>query len=72
MEKTIREATRGISEEFRSMDVGEIVRFPVSKYRYSTIRSTPSASLVNERMEGKRWKTRVDYPNKCIEVTRIA
>lgn len=72
MERTIRMAKFGIAEEFRNMNVGDIVQFPTDKYNYSTIRSTPSASLVNERMNGMRWKTRVDYENKCIEVTRTA
>lgn len=69
---TIRTAKLGIAEEFRNMNVGDIVQFPTDKYNYSTIRSTPGSSLINERMNGMRWKTRVDYENKCIEVTRTA
>lgn len=72
MEKTIRIATQGIAEEFRNMEVGDIVRFPTSQYKYNTIRATPSTTMVNERMEGKRWRTRIDFDNKCVEVTRIA
>lgn len=72
MEKSIRIATQGITEEFRNMEVGDIVRFPTDQYKYTTIRSTPGGALINERMNGKQWKTRIDYENKCIEVTRIA
>lgn len=72
MENTIRIATLGIVEEFRSMKVGDIVRFPASKYKASSIRATPSGALFNEQIEGKRWKTRLDRDNKCIEVTRTA
>lgn len=72
MEKTKRTATLGIAEEFRRMVVGEVVQFPLAQYNYNSIRSTPSTSLVPERMEGKQWKTKLDFDNKCVEVIRIA
>ncbi len=72
MEKTIRIATLGIAEEFRRMLVGDIVHFPLAQYNYNSIRSTPSTSLVPERMEGKQWKTKLDFDNKCVEVIRTA
>lgn len=71
--KEIRIATLGITEEFRSMKVGETVRFPLSKYKYSTIRATPSTSLVNERIEeGRNWRTQINKDEKCVDVVRIA
>ena len=71
--KKIRIAALGITEEFKSMKVGETVRFPLSKYKYSTIRATPSTSLVNERVEeGRSWKTKINYDDKCVDVTRTA
>lgn len=72
MEKTIRTATLGVAEEFRRMEVGDVVQFPSPKYNYNTIRATPSSSLINDRMEGKRWKTKLNFDKKCVEVTRIA
>ncbi len=72
MEKTIRIATLGIAEEFRRMEIGDVVQFPTAQYNYNSIRATPSTSLVNERMEGKRWRTKINFDNKCVEVIRIA
>ncbi len=71
--KEIRIATLGITEEFRNMEVGETVRFPLSKYKYSTIRATPSTSLVNERVEeGRSWRSKINYTDKCVDVIRTA
>lgn len=72
MEQTIRTATLGIAEEFRKLGVGEAVRFPLSEYNYNSVRATPSTSLVNDRAEGKKWKTKINFDDKCVEVTRIA
>lgn len=72
MEKTIKIATLGIAEEMRRMNVGDVVRFPTAQYNYNSIRSAPSTSLVAERMEGKKWKTKINFDDKCVEVTRIA
>lgn len=72
MEKTPRTATLGITEEFRKMNVGDIVHFPTSRYNYNSIRSTPSSSLVNDRINGKSWRVRIDFENKCVIVTRIS
>lgn len=71
-QKEIKIATLSIADEFRKMNVGDVVRFPTNRYNYNSIRSTPSTSLVAERMEGKRWKTKIDFENKCVEVTRTA
>lgn len=71
-QKKIKIATRGIAEEMRNMAVGEVVQFPLEKYNYNTVRATPSTSLVTDRVAGKRWKTRVNYDDKCTEVVRIA
>lgn len=72
MGKTIRIATIGIADEFRRMEIGEVVRFPMSQYNYNTIRATPSTTLVKERIEGMRWRTKINFDDRCIEVTRIA
>lgn len=73
MNKTIRNATLGIAEEFRKMEVGDVVHFSISKYNYNSIRTAPCTSLVTERIEeGRRWKTRLDIDNKCVVVTRTA
>lgn len=72
MEKTVRIASLGISDEFRRLEIGEVVHFPIPKYNYNSIRSTPSTSLVAERMDGKRWKTRLDIDNKLVEVIRVS
>ncbi len=72
MEKTIRIATLGIAEEMRNMEVGEVVQFPLEKYNYNSVRATPSTTLVPERASGKRWKTKVNYDDKCTEVKRLA
>lgn len=63
----------GIADELRDMQVGDVVRFPLNKYNYNSIRSTPSTSLVNERAEeGREWKTKINYEDKCVDVTRTA
>lgn len=70
--KTKRVASLGIAEEMRRMEVGGVVKFPFDKYNYNSVRSTPSTTLVPERTEGKRWKTKINYEEKCTEVTRTA
>lgn len=73
MAKKIKMATRGITEEFRAMDVGEVVEFPLSKYKYTSVRATQAGSLVLEQIEeGKRWTTRLDKEHKCVYVTRVS
>ncbi len=72
MEKTVRIATLGIADEFRKMEVGDIVQFPLANYNYNSVRATPSTTLVPDRAAGKRWKTRVNYDDKCTEVIRIS
>lgn len=72
MEKTLRIATRGIAEEMRDMEVGDVVSFPLDKYNYNSVRATPSTTLVPERAKGAKWRTRVNYEDKCTEVTRTA
>lgn len=65
-------ATLGITEEMRRMAVGDVVQFPLSRYNNNSVRSTPGSTLVQERINGMRWKTRMDYDNKCVEVIRTA
>lgn len=72
MEQTIKIASLGPTEELRQMNVGDVVHFPIDKYNYNTIRATPSTSLIPERMNGWKWKTKIDIDNKIIEVKRIA
>lgn len=72
MEKIKRIATLGIAEEMRNMEIGDVVRFPFVKYNYNSVRATPSTTLVPDRSDGKRWRTRVNYDDKCTDVTRLA
>ena len=72
MEKTIKVATLGIAGELRNMEIGDVVQFPVPKYNYNSIRTSPGTTLVAETMEGRKWKTRKDIDNKCVFVTRTA
>lgn len=72
MEKTKRIATQSIAYELRKMEVGDIVQFPLVTYNYNSVRSTPSTTLVPERMDGKQWKTHLNYVDKCTEVIRTA
>lgn len=72
MKNIIRTATRGMVEEFRDMNVGDVVQFPVEKYNYNSLRTLPSTCLVEDRMNGKHWKTRMNYADKCVDVTRTA
>ncbi|MDE6803395.1 MAG: hypothetical protein K2J29_02005 [Muribaculaceae bacterium] len=69
---TIRVATRGILVEMRDMKVGDTVRFPIDKYNYNSIRAMPGTSLVPDRMKGKKWKTKINYEDKCIDVIRVS
>ena len=70
--KTIREATRGITDEYRDMNVGDVVYFPIPKYNYNSIRATPTSTLVRARLEGCKWKSKLDLANRRVVVTRIA
>lgn len=54
------------------MEIGDVVQFPVPKYNYNSIRTSPGTTLVAETMEGRKWKTRKDIDNKCVFVTRTA
>lgn len=72
MEKTIRTATLGVAEEFRKLKVGEVVSFSMLNYNANTVRNTPSASMLNERVKmGKKWITSTDMEDKCIYVIRV-
>ncbi len=71
--KEIRIATLGITAEFRKMEVGETVRFPFTKYNYGTVRQAPSTAVANERAnEGRMWKTKINWEEKSVDVTRTA
>ena len=72
MEKTIKIATLGIAEELKNMEIGDVVQFPVPKYNYNSIRTSPGTTLVAETMEGRKWKTKKDIDNRCVLVTRTA
>lgn len=72
MEKKIRIATLGIADEMRSMEIGDMVRFPFERYTYNSVRVAPSSTLVPERANGKRWRCRINYEEKSTDVTRIA
>lgn len=66
-------ATLTVTEEFRRLEVGEIVLFPISSYNYQTIRSAPGTTMVPEVLnEGRQWKTRIDKANKSVAVLRVA
>lgn len=72
MEKTLRIASGGIAEEFRNLNVGEVVVFPMADYNPNTVRNTPSASMLNERAKtGKKWITSTDMEDKCVYVVRV-
>lgn len=65
-------AMLGVADEFRKLNVGDIVLFPIAAYNYQTIRSTPSTTLVPERInEGRKWTTKLDKDNKSVAVLRI-
>lgn len=72
MTKEVRIATKGISAEMMNMEVGDVVRFPVDSYNYNSIRSTPSSALLHERMAGRQWKTKINYEEKGVDVTRVS
>lgn len=72
MKETIRIATKGIAEELRNMEIGNKVKFPIPEYNYNSLRTSVSTTLINERIAGWRWQTRMDLSNKCAIVTRIS
>lgn len=72
MDKTIKIATDTIAGEIRSLSVGEVVRFPVPKYKISSVLSAVGATLADLRAEGRRWKTKRDSEYRFIDVTRTA
>lgn len=66
-------AALGVAAEFRKLQVGDIVLFPIDAYNYQTIRSTPGTTMVPEVInEGRQWKTKLDRDNKSVAVLRIA
>lgn len=67
-----RTAVLGIVEELRNMKVGDIVQFPLEQYNNTSVRAAPSSALVLERANGKRWRTRVNYAEKCTDVIRVS
>ena len=72
MENTIRIASGGVAEEFRNLNVGEVISFPMLTYNPNTVRNTPSASMLNERAKtGKKWITSTDMKDKCVYVARV-
>lgn len=71
--KTPKWAAANIASEFRQLKVGEIVLFPLEAYKYTTVRTAPGGSLVNERLvEGRRWKVKLDHDNISAAVIRLA
>ena len=72
MKKRIRTATDDATVEFRKMKIGETVRFPFDAYNNNSLRSLPSSALANDRKQGKSWKTRTDFKEGCVFVTRTA
>ena len=59
------------TEQMRRMEVGDIVIFPAMTYNCNSLRCIPSTSLMKETVEGRRWTTRVDRPNKGVAVLRV-
>lgn len=73
MVKITRIATRGIAEEFRDMNVGDVVQFPCDKYIPTSVRSCPCTTLLPDCMnEGKVWSVKVNRETKSMIVTRTA
>lgn len=73
MAKITRIATRGIAEEFRDMNVGDVVQFPCDKYNPTSVRSCTATTLLPDRMnEGKAWSAKTDFETKSMMVTRTA
>jgi len=73
MEKTIDyELKRGdLAALIRGMDVGDILRFPISKH--NSLRSTTgNGGMAVERSEGRRWSVIADLKNRESIVTRIS
>lgn len=69
---TIRIASGGVAEEFRNLNVGEVIVFPMDAYNPNTVRNTPSASMLNERVKtGKKWITSTDTEDRCVYVVRV-
>ena len=64
-------AQLGIADELKGMKVGEIILFPIPKYNYQSIRSSPSTSAVDKLLEGWRWSTSLDRKNKSVAVLRV-
>lgn len=72
MENVIRTASGGVAEEYRNLNVGEVVAFPIDKYNPLTVRNAPSATMLNERVRaGKKWITSTDMEDKCVYVARV-
>lgn len=70
--KEPRFATLGVAEEYKRMEVGDVVLFPASDYPANTVRCTPNTTLLNKVLEGCKWTTRVDPANKSIAVLRLS
>lgn len=71
-QKEIKIATGEIAAEMRALAIGESVAFPLDKYKYNSVRASPSTTLVRDRLDGKRWSTRLDLENGCVVAKRTA
>lgn len=70
--KTIRIAEKGIAEELRNMEVGDVVRFHLPKYNYNSVRQAPYSTLINDSFNGKKWSSKKNWEAKSVDVTRTA
>lgn len=70
-EMRIKCATGAIVDEFRALNVGDVVSFPLDQYSYSSIRATPTA-LGAGTENGPKWQTQMSSINQCVFVKRIS
>lgn len=52
------------------MDVGQMITFPARQTR--SVRNIIYDRLIEERIEGRTWTTKIDWDSKQVQVTRVS
>jgi len=59
-----------IVSRLRAMDVGQMITFPARQTR--SVRNIIYDRLIEERIEGRTWTTKIDWDSKQVQVTRVS
>ena len=52
------------------MDVGQMITFPARQTK--AVRNVIYDRLIDERIEGRTWTTKIDWTSQQVQVTRVS